>query len=260
MDKKNECRFSRTPITIMFLISCLILMGCNCNNSYVYVDWSDKDSDFLITQLKTNPHPDYYQRHQAVFLLAEKTQERDKVIPALTYALLNDEYQLIRVTAAKSLVKMEPPAVSAIPALITALQSEDRGRQLDFLVSDPPDYNLHEVVIELLGEMGSDATEAIPALLEVFRSNKPYFWGDAGLAIYKIDPSMLDIVKEGLIEKRALSTLAELAELAEMDEASLVPVYIKVLSEPGSGKRKIAINALKEIAPAAAKGAAAYVE
>ena len=62
-------------------------------------------------------------------------------------------------------------------------------------------------------------------------------------------------MKEELIEKRALRTLAKLAELAEIDDVSLVPVYIKVLSEPGRENRKIAIKVLKEIEPAAVKGA-----
>ena len=72
MDEKNGRRFSLTHV-IIFLISCLTVMGC-----YGTTDWSDKDADFLITQLKTNPHPDYSLRYEAVFLLASKTQERER--------------------------------------------------------------------------------------------------------------------------------------------------------------------------------------
>ena len=48
MDKPNGCRFSLIPV-IIFLISCLILSGCEGRP-----DWSDKDENFLITQLKSN--------------------------------------------------------------------------------------------------------------------------------------------------------------------------------------------------------------
>ncbi|MDE0184141.1 MAG: HEAT repeat domain-containing protein [Candidatus Poribacteria bacterium] len=242
MEEKNECQFSRTPITIMFLISCLILMGCNCNNNNV--DWSDKDADFLIIQLKNNR--DYELREKAVYLLASKAQqERDKVIPALTHVLFNDEYGLVRAAAVDVLGSIEPPAVSAIPALIEALLREDRGAAS--LRSN--ELGVHEAAIKSLREMGPDAAEAIPALTEVFRSDERYLRyirDDAGLAILKIDPSM-HTVKEELIERRAVW---QLAELAEAGDVSLVPVLIQSLNDPdpphGSTPGRAA-EALKDI-------------
>ena len=160
--KRNDRRFSRTPITIMYLISRLTLMGC------YNPDWSDKDADFLITQLKTNRNYDL--REKAIYLLASKAQERDKVIPALTHVLFNDKYGLVRAAAADVLGSIDPPAVSAIPALIEALQREDMGAAS--LRSN--ELSVHKEAIKSLGEMGPYAAEAIPALTQVFRSGELY--------------------------------------------------------------------------------------
>ena len=220
MGKRNERRGS--PIHVfMLLISCLTVMGCDSTP-----DWSDKDADFLIIQAKTNE--DENLREKAVYLLASKAQqERDKVIPALTHALL-DEYANVREAAADVLGSIEPPAVSAIPALIETLRDENIG-EVDGLASEWP--RVHENAITSLGEMGPDAAEAIPALTEVFRSDEPYLRyirNHAGLAILKIDPSMRT-VKEELIERRAAR---QLAQLAEAGDVSLVPVLIQLLNDP----------------------------
>ena len=239
MRTKIVRRFSPIHV-IMLLISCLTVMGCDkgCYNP----DWSDKDADFLITQLKNNR--DYNLRAKAVYLLASKAQERDKVIPALTHALL-DEYSYVRETAADVLGSIEPPAVSAIPALIETLRDENTERRVAFSSEAPM---VHEMAIKSLGEMGPDAAEAIPVLTEVFRIDVPYLRlrDAAGVAILKIDPSM-HTVKEELIERRAVWPLAQLAE--EGDE-SLVPVLIKLLNDPdlpGPYTNYSAAEALKNI-------------
>lgn len=85
MDKPNGCRSSQIYM-IIFLISCFILSGCE-NRS----DWADKDVNFLITQLKSNRS--YVKRGWAAVWLGKKTEKRDKAIPVLTQALLNDENQ-----------------------------------------------------------------------------------------------------------------------------------------------------------------------
>ena len=220
----------------MFFISSLTVMGC------FSPDWSDKNADFLITQLKTNRDHDL--RRKAIYLLPSKTQERDKVIPALTHVLLNDEFEHIRFDALDTLGSIEPPAVSAIPALIEALRREDMGVAL---INHSQDRSLRRVLIELLGEMGPAAAEAIPALTEVFRSGKWYLRNDAALSILKIDPSMRNIVKEELIETRAVWPLAE---LAEQGDVSLVPVLIQLLNDPDpphSSTHYRAAEALKNI-------------
>ena len=216
MNTKYGRRFFLNHV-IMFLISCLTVMGCYSP------DWSDKDADFLITQLKTNR--DYDLREKAIYLLASKAQERDKVIPALTHVLFNDEYGFVRAAAADVLGSIDPPAVSAIPALIEALQREDMGAAS--LRSE--ELNVHKEATKSLGEMGPAAAGAIPALTEVFRSGELYLRDDAALAILKIDPSMRNIVKEELIKRRAFRPLAELAEEGDV---SLVPVLIQLLNDP----------------------------
>ncbi len=201
MDKRNGRRFFSIHV-FMLLISCLTVMGCypmGCHNP----DWSDKDVDFLITQLKNNRF--YNLREKAVYLLASKAQqERDKVIPALTHALF-DEYAYVREAAADVLGSIEPPAVSAIPALIETLRDENTGRT-SVLNDEWP--SVHWTALMSLGKMGPDAAEAIPALTELFRSDDKrylrYVRNGAGLAIVKIDPSMRGIVIEELIERRAV--------------------------------------------------------
>ena len=283
MNKPHGCRFSQIHV-IIFLISCLILSGCEDRS-----DWADKDVNFLITQLKSNRSEG--KRGWAAYWLGKKIEEQDKVISALTQALLNDEHRWVRARAVWSLGDMKPPAISAIPALMEALQREDTGR-VDPLASENP--NLHWEVVKALGDMG---TEAIPALIQILHSDLR-IWSSAGVEICQIDPSMQDTVIEAIVGKlshedwyirsRAIDALQKIDELAlqEIDDSflisiftkafndphasvrrgaiyalqkfndvSLVPVFIKALSDPERDLREKAIDALGEMEPAAAKAA-----
>ena len=119
MEKPNGGRLSQIHV-IIFLISCLILSGCEDRS-----DWADKDVNFLITQLKSNRSED--KRGWAAYWLGKKIEDRDKVIPALTDALLNDRRRRVRVAAVHALGNIKPPAISAIPAMMEALQRLDTG-------------------------------------------------------------------------------------------------------------------------------------
>lgn len=283
MDKPNRCRFSQIYM-IIFLISCFILSGCEKRS-----DWADKDVNFLITQLKSNRSDG--KRGWAAYWLRKKTGQRDKMIPALTQALLNDENRRVRVRAVWALGDMKPPAVSAIPAMMEALQREDTG-WLEPTASE--EWDLHREVVKALGDMG---TEAIPALIQVLHSDLKT-WPNAGVEICQIDPSMQDTVIEAIVGKmshedwyirsRVIYALQKIDELAlqEIDDSflisiftrafndphaevrwraiyalqkfndvSLVPVFAKALSDPDRNIRKRAIDALEEIEPAAAKAA-----
>ena len=284
MDKPNGCRFSQIHVIIL-LTCCFILSGCEHRS-----DWADKDVNFLITQLKSNRS--YVKRSWAAVWLGKKTEKRDQAIPALTQALLNDENQGVRATAAHVLGGMKPPAISAIPAMMEALQREYTGQikwsqQLDV-------QDLHPEVVKALGDMG---TEAIPALIQVLHSDLK-IWRNAGVEICQIDPSMQDTVIEAIVGKlshedgdirsSAIYALQKIDELAlqEIDDSflisvftkafndphaevrwraiyalqkfndvSLIPVFAKALSDPDRNIRKRAIDALEEIEPAAAKAA-----
>ena len=283
MNRPNGCRSSQIHV-IIFLISCFILSGCEDRS-----DWADKDVNFLLTQLKSNRSED--KRGWAVYWLGKKIEDRGKVIPALTDALLNDRRRRVRVAATHALGDMKPPAVSAIPAMMEALQRLDTGS------IEPPastEWDLHTEVVEALGDMG---TEAIPALMQVLHSDLRT-WPKAGVEICQIDPSMQDTVIEAIVGKlshevwqirfTAIYTLQEIDKLSlqEIDDSfllsvftkafndpdagvrlqainalqkfndvSLVPVFIKALSDPYHAIRKRAIDALEEIEPAAAKAA-----
>ena len=283
MDKPSGCRFSQIYV-IIFLISCLILSGCEDRS-----DWADKDVNFLITQLKSNRSEG--KRGWAAYWLGKKIEDREKAIPALTDALLNDWRRRVRVAAVHAIGDMKPPAISAIPAMMEALQRLDTGW------IEPPastEWNLHTEVVEALGDMG---TEAIPALMQVLHSDLRT-WRNAGMEICQIDPSMQDTVIKVIVGKlshedwhirfRAIYALQKIDELSlqeiddsflisvftkafndpdagvrleainalqKFNDASLVPVFIKALSDPYHAIRSRAIDALKEIEPAAAKAA-----
>ena len=283
MDKPNGCRLSQIHV-IIFLISCLILSGCEDRSN-----WADKDVNFLITQLESNRSED--KRGWAAYWLGKKIEDRDKVIPALTDALLNDRRRRVRVAATHALGNMKPPAISAIPAMMEALQRLDTGS------IEPPaseEWDLHTEVVEALGDMG---TEAIPALMQVLHSDLRT-WRKAGVEICQIDPSMQDTVIKVIVGKlshedwrirfMAIYTLQEIDKLSlqEIDDSflisvftkafndpdagvrnaaikalqkfndvSLIPIFIKALSDPYRIVRESAIDALKEIEPAAAKAA-----
>ena len=244
MEKPNGCRFSHIHV-IIFLISCLILSGCERRS-----DWSDKDVDFLITQLKSNRS--YVKRRWAAYWLGKKIEERDKAIPALTQALLNDESREVRVTAAHVLGDMKPPAVSAIPALMEALQREYTGRVAPLASEEP---NLHRTVVRTLGDMG---TEAIPALIQVLHSDLKVCC-DAGVEICQIDPSRQGTVIKAIagklnhedvyIRSTVIDALQEIDELSlqEIDDSFLISVFTKAFNDPHARVRRCAINALKKI-------------
>ena len=244
MDKPNGYRFSQIHV-IIFLISCLILSGCEDRS-----DWSDKDVNFLMTQLKSNRSNG--KRSWAAYWLGKKIEKRDQAIPALTEALLNDKHREVRVAAAYALGAMQPPAVSAIPTLMEALQREDTG-----WVSPPESerWDLHRSVVRALGDMG---TEAIPALIQVLHSDL-WTWPNAGVEICQIDPSMQDTVIKAIVGKlshedwhirlRAIYALQQIDELSlqEIDDSFLISVFTKAFNDPHNRVRYEAINALRKI-------------
>ena len=245
-------QLNRFPISqyhfMVFLILCSILMGCDFR-----IDWSDKDTDFLINQLRTGRSTK--KRRWAAFWLTKKNRERDRAIPALTQALLSDEINNVRMAAVNALGSMKPPAISAIPALLEALQREDTGR-IDWM--DDTEGDLHLTVVRTLAKMGSVATEAIPVLMEVLRSDSSVF-AEAGVAIFRIDPSMRATVKEVLLErlggKDSYDRGVAIEALAKMADASLVPFFIQALSDPDYDIRMEAAAALGQVQPGDAKDA-----
>lgn len=146
----------------LFICSLLTNAGC-----YRTPDWSDKDVDFLISKLKSR---DAFNRGLAVSYLEDTTEERHKVVAALTHTLLNDKKEDVRGQAARALGRMKPPAAEAVPALIAALNlpPKDRGKPISRYSSMP----------HLLPPAAKDALESIgtPEALEAvneFRKSGP---------------------------------------------------------------------------------------
>ena len=183
--------------------------------------------------------------------MGKKHQERDKVIPALTHALLNDEYSVVRVSAARVIESMNPPAISAIPALAEALQREDVGK---IKRTESYDQNVRRAVVEALGNMGP---EAVPALIQALHSSNLDTWPYAAEEICHIDLSMQGIVFEAVVEKlshadsgvrcRAIFVLEDIDSLQEIDDSLLMSAFTKVLNDPSPYVRSRAIEALENM-------------
>jgi len=89
-----------------------ILVGCGAKSTG---DW--------LTQLKGS---DVTQRRQAIRELGERAGDAQRVVPALSEAL-RDENQYVRRDAAVALAKFGDGARSAVPALKTALKDKDQN-------------------------------------------------------------------------------------------------------------------------------------
>ena len=141
------------------LFVCALLTGCG--GCIPEEPWDDKDVDSLIAKLES-----WRQRNRirAVWTLKNKTEQRDKVIAALTHTLLNDTHERVRSETAHALNLMTPPAVEAVPALIEALHlpPEDRGKPHSSYLTDVPQL-LEQVqwTLELIG-----TPEALQGLAE----------------------------------------------------------------------------------------------
>ena len=146
----------------LFICSLLTNAGC-----YRTPDWSDKDVDFLISKLKSR---DAVNRGRAVSYLEDTTEERHKVVAALTHTLLNDKKEDVRGQAAQALGRMKPPAAEAVPALIAALNlpPKDRGKPISQYSSMP--HPLPPEAKDALESIGTP--EALEAVNE-FRKSGP---------------------------------------------------------------------------------------
>ena len=90
----------------------IILVGCGA-----------KSTDDWLVQLKG---PGVTQRRQAIRELGERAGDAQRVVPALSEAL-RDENQYVRRDAAVALAKFGDGARSAVPALKTALKDKDQN-------------------------------------------------------------------------------------------------------------------------------------
>ena len=126
--------------------------------------FEDKSVDFLIAKLD---HWRVRYRVRALRYLSYKTDERDRIIAAVTDTLLNDTHEEVRASAARVLAWLTPPATEAVPSLIEALNlsDNDRGKPLPWFADILP---LPMAVKGTLKAMGTP--EALEAIDEFNRS------------------------------------------------------------------------------------------
>jgi HEAT repeat protein len=106
------------------------------------------------------------------------------VIPALVVALHDTEMR-VQLVAAEALVHMNIQAAikaNVIPILIQILKF--------------PDDQIAFQAAAVLGEMGKDASPAVPALTESLKSPFALVAQTAGIALKKIDPEAGAVAKE----------------------------------------------------------------
>ena len=117
-------------VILIFMMFGLVLLGPqSCEWILPKESFEDKDVDFLISKLQSWR---VRERDRAMWHFIDKTQERDKIIAALTDTLLNDSHEEVRVIAAGTLSVLTPPAIEAVPALREALNlpRKDRGKPI----------------------------------------------------------------------------------------------------------------------------------
>lgn len=140
------------------LFMCALLTGCERGS------WVDKDFAFLIAKLESRS---LNTRIRAIEYLEDKTEQRERVIAALTHKLLNDTHENVRGRAARALGSMTPPTAEAVPALKKALHfpKEDRGKPLwDTRLPRSTNYPLPYEAARALEKIGTP--EALKAVDE----------------------------------------------------------------------------------------------
>lgn len=125
-------------------------------------------------------------------------------VPGLVEALA-DDHDLVRRRAVSALGAIGPDASDAIPALLQALTSADEGdrfsiglalreigykKEVSSYVTDLKSASLlvSSDAVKALGELGPEATEALPALIDLIRDRGSLLRRDAVIALSKIGP------------------------------------------------------------------------
>ena len=103
---------------------------------------------------------------------AEKSFE-DMTVPEVVEALKDDNRET-RLLAAMALSFMEPPIKEVVPVLIEFLENGDDGERTFSVVT--------------LGQMGSDAGDALPSIIEALNDESSVVREKAAYALHRIDP------------------------------------------------------------------------
>jgi len=156
----------------------------------------DPDDERVVAALiKATRDKDLFVCDQAIRFLGKVRRHRNRTIPVLIAALKDDRAR-VRSTAADTLGHIGSGAQNAVPALIEAMKDKDADvrqnaiRALGKITRDPKvlvppliealkseyqnEYqNTRDSACRLLGKLGEEAKESVPALLAVFWISNP---------------------------------------------------------------------------------------
>jgi HEAT repeat protein len=141
-------------------------------------------------------------RGKAAWALGHIGESAEDAVPALAEALRKDTSKLVRRNAAEALGSIRGDAEIAVPALAAALKDADeevRGQAVDALgaLGKPAVGALVEAVklpeiriraLQVLSEIGEDASEAVPAVREALKDADEKVRRTAGEVLKRIDP------------------------------------------------------------------------
>ena len=155
-------------------------------------------------------------RVHAVLALGQFGEDAKSSVPAVT-ALLADPDETVQRASAKALGTIGPSAAAAIPQLIKALHAKSGAvtvhaadalarigpAAVPALISVLGEEDLRGLAAMILGDLGSAAKPAVPALLEAARDSRLEVRREAYLALAAIGPDAIEAKSE------LLKTLAE---------------------------------------------------
>jgi len=134
-----------------------------------------------------------------------------------------------------------PTAKSAVPALTGMLTNED--------------FNIRGCALLDLGEVGTNAADALPAIIELMKSDKVYYihgWAAAGVADIgandpdRIIPLLIESLNDTNDATLRINSMEGLAKFGEKAKTS-IPFLIPYLKDKDSLVSGTAANAIKQI-------------
>lgn len=177
-------------------------------------------------------------RHAAAWTLGKMGNQAKPAIPALL-AALRDPDPSVRFQVSSSLKKIGPGADAVVP-LAMALRTGDADSRAG--------------VAEVLGQMGSEASAAVPDLIGVLDDPSERLRGAAGSALRRIGPTSAGLIpslKKQLRDEDPETRLRAVSAAATIGPAvsrTLVPELISALEDPDRRIRSTAIESLRELA------------
>jgi HEAT repeat protein len=130
-------------------------------------------------------------RHEVINLLGRMGPAAEETVPALVETLKQPS---LRPRVIEVLGRIGPRAKGAVPALVEALKEGPPG-DIKQEIEISPGFGqgvVHESVrlraVIALGQIGSEAKDALPALIEAYRDDNASFRQHVAAAIKAIDP------------------------------------------------------------------------